>query len=173
MKINKNFIKMSVLSALLVGGVGATGVYASGLGYQNTLTDAQKAIVQKIHDLRVSGNFNEAQTLAKENNLPMIGFGREGKSGRMMGGQFGRGEGIKGVREAVEAGDYEAFKLAVAGTPKKEVTQENFNKMVEAHKLMESGDIEGAKKIMNEIGFGGQKEQGVHQRRGIGFKQNN
>jgi len=62
------------------------------------------------------------------------------------------------VRVALENNDYAAFQSAVAGTPlADEVTAENFSKFVEAHKLMESGDHEGAKTIMDELGIKGPK----------------
>ena len=35
------------------------------------------------------------------------------------------------------------------------ITQENFDKMVEAHELMQSGNKEEARELMKELGFGG------------------
>lgn len=63
------------------------------------------------------------------------------------------------MKSAVEAEDYDAFVDALSQLPKAEeslenATEENFAKMIEAHQLMEAGDKEGAKVIMEELGFG-------------------
>ena len=60
------------------------------------------------------------------------------------------------MRAIMENGDYEAFK---AMTPRNEemaerhnnVTEEQFNKMVEAHNLRQSGDYEAAMLKLKEI----------------------
>ncbi len=62
------------------------------------------------------------------------------------------------VRNAMEAGDYEAWKTAIANAPQKgkmfqNVDEATFAKMVEAHKLMQTGNIEGAKAIHKELGL--------------------
>ena len=59
------------------------------------------------------------------------------------------------VRDAVESNDYEAFVEAVEGTPMADVidSEDDFTKLVEAHSLREAGDYEGAKTIMEELGF--------------------
>ena len=58
------------------------------------------------------------------------------------------------VRVALQNKDFAAFKAAVAGSPfESEVTAENFAQFAEAHRLMESGDREAAKAIMDELGI--------------------
>ncbi len=59
------------------------------------------------------------------------------------------------IKEAVEANDFAAFQAATADRPFAENvdTAEEFAKLVEAHNLRESGDIEGAQAIMTELGF--------------------
>lgn len=61
------------------------------------------------------------------------------------------------VKAAIAAGDYDAFLDAVGDTPMAEqITSEaDFEKLMEAHELMESGDREAAKEIMDELGFEG------------------
>ncbi len=61
------------------------------------------------------------------------------------------------VKAAVEANDYEAFNTAIADSPMaSEIdSAEKFAKLVEAHNLRESGDIDGAKAIMEELGLKG------------------
>lgn len=61
------------------------------------------------------------------------------------------------MHTALLANDYNAFKTAIAAMPKPpnapEITEATFNKLVEAERLRQSGDKEGAKKIMDELGF--------------------
>lgn len=61
------------------------------------------------------------------------------------------------IHQALLSNDYTAFKAAIAGAPKPpnapEITEAVFAKMVEAEKLRQKGDHEGAKKIMESIGF--------------------
>ena len=59
------------------------------------------------------------------------------------------------VREAVENNDYTAFLTAIAETPIADTidTEAEFEKFVEAHELMEEGDREGAREIMDELGI--------------------
>jgi len=59
------------------------------------------------------------------------------------------------VEEALESGDYDAFRKAVGGTPVADVidTEDEFEKFAEAHELMEAGDRDGARGIMDELGL--------------------
>lgn len=58
---------------------------------------------------------------------------------------------------ALESGDYTTFKSLTATMPKPagapEITEEIFQKLVEANKLRKAGDKEGAEKIMTELGL--------------------
>lgn len=58
------------------------------------------------------------------------------------------------IRQAVENGDYEAFKTAVEGTPLAQDidTEANFKKFVEVHQLKEDGQWNEAKVILDELG---------------------
>lgn len=65
------------------------------------------------------------------------------------------------ARTAIENNDYSAWATAVAGTPRADkVDATTFSKLVEAHSLREAGDHEGAKAIMQELGF--KKPHGKH-----------
>lgn len=59
------------------------------------------------------------------------------------------------MHQALEAGDYEAFKTAVEGTPLAEDidSQEDFEKLTEAHQLKEDGMWGEAKVIWGELGI--------------------
>jgi len=58
------------------------------------------------------------------------------------------------VQSALQAGDYNAWKEAVKNGPMSEnVTEENFARFAEMHRLMQAGDIEGAEAIRAELGL--------------------
>ena len=102
-----------------------------------------KKIVE-IHQLMKSGDKEGAKKLMDELGLKM-GPGHKGKFKPF------KGEDIK---KAIEANDYEQWlELMTKNHPEKseKFTEELFNKLVEAHKLMEAGDKEAAKKILSEI----------------------
>lgn len=58
------------------------------------------------------------------------------------------------MRQALEAGDYAAFKIAVAGTPLADVidTEDDFKQFVKAHALKQEGKWDEAKTILDELG---------------------
>ena len=63
---------------------------------------------------------------------------------------------MEATRVAIENNDYQAWATAVSGTPMAEkVDATTFSKLVEAHNLRESGDHEGARAIMEELGLKG------------------
>jgi len=152
--MNKSqIINASVIAlALLIGGVGVSSAYGGlGSGFEKPeLTDDQKAVLDEMHDLRMEGNFEEANALRKEAGFPQM----KGYRGQYQ-------EHREEARTAVEANDYDAFLLAIAGSPKEEtMTPEIFAKMVEMHALKEAGDYEGARAIMEELGIGNGKMMG-------------
>ncbi|OGD67683.1 hypothetical protein A2442_03875 [Candidatus Campbellbacteria bacterium RIFOXYC2_FULL_35_25] len=164
MKINKISIIVFALSLIIVG-AGVTSAYG-GLGTgKPELTDEQKATLEQMHDLRMSGDTEGAKVLAEEAGFPQMGFRGERRC------QF-TNEHREDAEEAVENNDYNAFLTAVVGSPMEDViTPEIFAKMVEAHSLREAGDIEGAREIMQGLGIGkgeGQKLWGERQGRGMG-----
>jgi len=64
-------------------------------------------------------------------------------------------EEIKAARQAVIAGDYEAWAKAMENHPRAEelVNKETFNKLAQAYALKEAGDFAGAKEIIEELGL--------------------
>jgi PBP1b-binding outer membrane lipoprotein LpoB len=61
------------------------------------------------------------------------------------------------IKEALEKGDYEAWKIAVAKTPRGEEmlkavdTEDDFKKLMEAHNARKNGDIETFKTITKDL----------------------
>ncbi|MBU1557477.1 hypothetical protein KKC45_00775, partial [Patescibacteria group bacterium] len=143
-------------AAFLIVGAGVSSVYAFGPG-SDFFSEEQKAVFEKIHELRTSGNNSEADAYAEEIGLKEaleemrgVGMGRgHGKSEEMQAER-------EAIRTAVENNDYETFKTLTADKPfGLEVTEETFAKMVEMHSLMQAGDEEGAKLLREEIGLRG------------------
>lgn len=65
-----------------------------------------------------------------------------------------RRENRESVQKAVEDINYGAWKVAVRDMPMAEkITKQNFFKLVRAHKLRNSGDHDGAMKIMQTLGM--------------------
>lgn len=93
--------------------------------------------------------------------LPVVGIMALGSAGFASAHGMGSGGGQpKGpehrgqIHTIIESGDYEAFKTLTAGHPFGEkITQEQFVKLQEAHELRASGDHEGARAIMDELGL--------------------
>lgn len=146
------YLNASILAlAFVVGGVGVSSAYG-GLGNGDStrpeLTDAQKTVLDQMHDLRMDGKFDEANALREQSGLPQMGRGR-GQSAEMQAHR-------EVVQTALENNDYQAFLTAIDGTPREEgMTPEIFAKMREAHTLREAGDFDGARAIMDELGIGG------------------
>lgn len=143
--MNGKIISFSVLAlAFIVGGVGVTSAY-NNVGRQD-LTDEQKTVLDQMHDLRMNGDFEGADALREQAGLPERGMGR---------GNSMMNENREAVRTAIENNDFTAFKEATKDHPMmNDVTAETFAKMVEAHKLMDNGDFEGGRAIMDELGIG-------------------
>jgi hypothetical protein len=63
-------------------------------------------------------------------------------------------ENRNAMRQALEAGDYAAFKIAVVGTPLADVidTEDDFSQFAKAHTLKQEGKWDEAKTILDELG---------------------
>lgn len=75
------------------------------------------------------------------------------------------------MEKALEANNYTAWKNLMPGQGRvaQVITEENFAKFAEAHKLAEKGDLAGAQKIRQELGLGLRNGAGVGMRNGSGF----
>jgi hypothetical protein len=95
--------------------------------------------------------YDKAHALRDELGLPAVKREMRGEPG-MRKGQMKNFEAIKA---ALDANDYQAWLKAVGdNNPEKAIiTEANFGKFVEAHKLMQSGDFESAQTIFDELGL--------------------
>lgn len=66
------------------------------------------------------------------------------------------------MENAFETNNYDAWKNLMDGRGRvsQVITKDNFEKFASAHKLAESGDLEGAKKIRQELGLNLQNGSG-------------
>lgn len=77
------------------------------------------------------------------------------------------------MTQAFDNLDYTAWKAQMEGRGiTNKITEENFARFAEAHRLAEQGDLEGSKKIREELGLGMKngsgRGQGQHQGGGMG-----
>ena len=122
------------------------------------LTDTQIEALEETHKLRQDGA-NRAEI---KEMLEAAGISRETMKEIHTAMRQHRSE----VKEAIKAEDYEAYQNAVADTPHADIinSEDDFSLLVEAYKLREAGDHEGAWEIMSELGF--------EKRKGFGKKGN-
>lgn len=148
--MNTNKTLKITVSALAFLVLSAGSVYAySGQQFRrfDELTDEQIVILEEARALREDGDIESAHELIEDAGLDMP---------RLRGHGFPKklNEKHEAIRKAIETDDYEAFlDITEDSRMQVEVDEEVFNKMVEAHSLRVGGDIEGAREIMDSLGF--------------------
>ncbi len=137
------------LIAIAAFAVTATGVQA----FQGTeilqkagLTEEQIEAFESARELRDTGDFKAARDALLDAGVDEATMESVHKAIHMQ---------RDAIHDAAEAGDYEAFKTAVAGTPLAEAinSEEDFKKFIEAHNLKEEGKWSEAKSILDELGI--------------------
>lgn len=125
--------------------------------FDKELTEEQRANLDEIHQLVEEGKLDEAKELRQEAGLPEPRGGLGMHFGGMMGGGFAFGPEVdnEAVANALESGDYEAWKLAILDARAEEVeefaTQEHFDQMVEIHQLVKDGKQDEARQLLHEL----------------------
>jgi hypothetical protein len=111
----------------------------------------------QMHDAKESGDDEKVSEIKSE--LKELGFKKHGKGYR---GHGDKHEKKPEVKQAIEDGNYEAFKNAIGEKKSEKITQEIFSKIQEMHDAKESGDREKMSEIRNELkslGFEGHKKR--------------
>jgi hypothetical protein len=109
------------------------------------ITEENFAKFSEAHKLKEEGKFEESKKIMEELGLPMRNRGKMGNS-----------EDRQALKEAISNNDYEAWKKLTEGRPIQEkINQDNFSQFVKAHELMENGNFEEARKVMEELGWSG------------------
>lgn len=142
------------VAAFAVTAVGASAFTGNTDWLKNTdldLTDSQISALEEAREIRTSAD-EEAKVVLEEAGLDQTKMREIHEAMRES-----HKESHEAIRSAIEADDYNAFVTAVADTPMAEqiTSESDFAKLVEAHELMEGGDKDGAKEIMEELGLTG------------------
>lgn len=143
------------------------------------LEEAAFEILVQAHQLRDAGDQEGAHALLEANNLLMPKHGMmrpgEGKGDAEEGTDRPDPETMRARREAaraaIQANDYNAWVTAMADAPHAEtfVTQEHFDALVQAEVLIQAGDREGAKALLDAAGI--RPPRGPMRGHGLGLEQ--
>lgn len=139
----------SLLIAIAAFAVTTTGVNAySGSKILNraNLTEEQRTAIVQAQELRAEGDVEGARDL-------LVEAGIDEQALRAM--HRARYEAHNEMRQALAAGDYAAFKEAVADTPLADLitSEEDFAQFREAHELRRSGEAEEAEALFESLGI--------------------
>ncbi len=176
------------LFALLAIGLVAVGVLAMpfGMGFfgeKGAQSPEMKAVQQALDagDLVAWRSAVIAQATARANGMTQDEFQKRiDKHKQMVQKQADMEAKMAPVKAAMEAGDYNAWKAAIAtsGMPSKmadKVTQDNFPQFVELYKAKQAGDSEKIKQLSAALGFKGmghdktdESSEGGHSHKGMG-----
>lgn len=127
------------------------------------LTESQISALEEAHQLRTDGADREdVKAFLGENGIDEDTMREVKNAVREV-----RHEMREAVHTALDSNDYGAFLTAIADTPIADAieSEADFETFKEAHELKESGDQEGAKALMAELGIekpAGHKHKGGH-----------
>ena len=160
---NTSTASKSLFVAVAAFAVTASGVHAFGsteLLVKAGLNEDQVVAVQEAQELKATGDIEGAKA-----TLESAGITKQ----TMQQIREVAKEAKQAVHAAVEANDYDAFVVAVADSPLADVitNEAEFDQFVEAHELKESGDRDGAKEILAELGVDTEKHSKKHGKRGM------
>ncbi|MFZ2151967.1 MAG: hypothetical protein WAV09_02545 [Minisyncoccia bacterium] len=153
---------LTVMPLLALVALSGPTVFAADVSTTNTsfrprvqITEAQKTVLAQIKTLHEQGKIEEAKALAKSSGIPKLLKPFRGGH-KDHANKWPNHENRKKIDVALENNDFATFKTLIANTPfASVVTEATFTKLVTAHALREKGDHEGARKIMDELGFKG------------------
>lgn len=140
----------SLFIAVAAFAVTASGVHAFSspeLLVRAGLSDEQVVAVQEAQELKASG-----ELLAAKEALKAAGVTKE----TMRQIKAVAKEAKQAVKDAVQAGDYAAFKIAIADSPLEELitTKDEFNQFVAAHALRQPGEARVVGELFTGLGIG-------------------
>lgn len=152
----------SLLIAIAAFAVTTTGVSAYGgldILERAGLSEEQKSAIEAARELRQEGDFVAARDLLIEAGIDeeVLASIREA-----------RHRAMSEMHQALEDGDYEAFKLAIENSPLADLitSEEDFQLFRDAHELREEGEWEEAAEIFSDLGIE-HRGRHAHHHRGI------
>jgi hypothetical protein len=107
------------------------------------VTEENFALIQQAHKLREDGDLEGAKALLEEAGLKIHPrHHRRGPSPE--------------IRQAIENRDYQAWAEGMKNHPNADqfINQETFSQVLRVHELMQAGDKEAARDILQELGLG-------------------
>lgn len=143
---------MNILIPLAAFAVSLTGasVLSPDLMRQAGLNEDQIAAFEEARELKESGDYKAARDVLVSAKIDedVMEHLREAMKGY-------RHDHNIAIKAAIEANDYESFRAAVKDSPMGEIidTKAEFERFVQAHALIESGDKDEAKEIFDELGL--------------------
>ena len=151
--------KTTVITAMVLGMIAVTGTafaFNGGFGLEN-----REAVMNAIEN----GDY-EAWKAAMEKTLTEENFNQimEIHQNREMERQ-----NMEAMRQAMEDGDYEAWKAAMQNCERcnaSEITEEQFNLMLQIHEARMNGDFETANQLSQELGINCVMFEGFGERKG-------
>ncbi|MFN3188418.1 MAG: hypothetical protein ACK42D_02650 [Candidatus Paceibacteria bacterium] len=158
------FIPVAAFAITAVGASAFTGVGTDWIKNSDlSLSDSQISALDEAREIR-----SAAQVQAKK-VLESAGIDQEKilEIHKVMNESHKQNH--EAVNEAVTNNDYNAFMLAVEGTliAEKITSEADFTKYVEAQALIKSGDKDGAKTILQDLGITGPKGSMMGKSRGM------
>lgn len=123
------------------------------------LTEGQISAFEEARELREDGDREGARDVLLEAGIDMETM----HSVREAMHEY-RHEIHSAIDEAVENNDYEAFLIAIEGSPLADIinSEEDFAIFKEAHDLKEAGEYKEAHQLMEELGFPEIKKESGH-----------
>ncbi len=137
------------LAAFAVSLTGATTL-SPDLMRRAGLNEDQISAFEEAKELKEAGDFDKARDVLMSAHID------EGVMEQLREAMRERRQDHDiAIKAAVEAKDYESFKAAAAGSPLGEIidSRAEFDRFVEAHALMETGDKDEAKAIFEDLGL--------------------
>ena len=118
------------------------------------LTDEQVSAFEQAKELRQSGDTEAARDVLVAAGIDESVMGRVRAAMGESSFKFKHGRDSE-VQAAIEANDYSAFRLAIAGSPLSDIinSEAEFALFVEAHNHIKAGDRDSAKAIMEDLGI--------------------
>lgn len=130
------------------------------------LTDAQVSALEEAQEIREDA-MAEAKLVLED-----AGLDEEAMREIHVAMREAHDESREAIQTAIKNNDYTAFTTLIADSPFSEaITSEaDFAQLVEAHTLMEAGDHDAAKEIMDELGIEHMGGRGHHGMGGPNFE---
>lgn len=162
---NKIMIPVAAFAVTVTGASAFSGDLLQKLDLN--LTTEQISTLEEVHELRQDGGDREQIKAMLDN----AGLDKEKMNEIKEAAHGYQEEQRTAIHEAIANEDFAAYQAAVVNSPRADLidSEANFQKLIEAQQLRASGDHEGAREIMSELGFEKPAGHGFGKGEGRGF----